>query len=271
MQELHPEKKTYKESNIKCLNDLPQWKKWSKEQKEVFLALSASNLKEFNDLYGKKHITMKEDGNQYSVWRHSLPSGNLWIFAGNKKIGTYYRAEINVDWNDVRLFLESLYEEISVYHVLRVENEKALTELKENYGKTLFEMCDKKHCYAIRDIPNKEDRRLFISASEVIDKVPDWWQGFSEPLVNGRELSIALINRSLLKDESINGHVDVMVYEDSTSCIDIILKEEGLLAYIDEVKVHRDISLVERYHVITLLCKEMINLLEDKKIHFFEG
>ncbi len=271
MQELHPEKKIYKESNVKEINDLPQWLKWSEEKREVFKVLSASNLKEFNELYGKKLITMKEDGNQYSVWRHSLPSGNLWIFAGNKKIGTLYRTEINVDWNDVELFLDDLYGKLSIYNEARLESEKAFQILTEQHGKALFEICNKKHCYAIRDVPEKEDSRLFVSVSEVLDEVPDWWQSFSEPLVNAREVAISLIKPSLLKSESINDYVDVMVYEDSSSRIDIILKEEGLFAYIDEVKIKSGANLIDTYKEITLLCTQMSDLLEDEKIQFFEG
>lgn len=271
MQELHPEKKIYKESNVKELNNLPQWLKWSEEKREEFEVLSASNLKEFNELYGKKLITMKENGKQYSVWRHSLPSGNLWIFAGNKKVGTLYRTEINVDWNDVKLFLDDLYNKLSIYHDARLESDKAFKMLTDKHGKALFEMCNRKHCYAIRNVPEKGDSRLFVSNSEVINEVPDWWQSFSEPLVNARETAISLIKPSLLKGESINDYVQVMVYEDSTSCIDIILKEEGLFAYIDEVKVKSGANLIETYKEITLLCEQMSDLLEDEKIQFFEG
>lgn len=271
MQELHPEKKIYKESTVKELNDIPQWLKWSKEKKEEFEILSESNLKEFNELYGKKMITMKEDGAQYSVWRHSLPSGNLWIFAGNKKIGTLYRTEINVDWNDLELFLDDLYGKLSIYNEARLESEKAFQMLTEQHGKALFEICNKKHCYAIREVPEKEDSRLFVSVSEVLDEVPDWWQSFSEPLVNAREIAISLIKPSLLKSESINDYVDVMVYEDSTLSIDIILKEKGLLSYIDQVKMKGDVNLIETYKGVALLCEQMAATLEDEKIQFFEG
>lgn len=264
MNELHPEKKLYLESEKLVVNHMAEWLDLcvlNPETIEKTFALKESNLKEFKELYGRYAFQQKSEYRQkWSVWRHKLPSGNIWLLSGNKEMGSYYECSKGTEWEDIITFLNELYAQLSLFKELKEKRNNLIQDLCFNYGKTLVDMKEREHVHSITKTESPEKDFLII-ACEVWTEIPDWWQSFSEPKTNVREITIAEIDTANLQGSTLKDYVEEMIEGEESYYFKIVLNVDGTLESIEENK--RDLSLIKEWESQILVLERTMKLLKE--------